>query len=86
MSEPAPASDRDLASIGEARDLARRAKAAQTRLEQLSQAQIDDIVNAMAEAALAEVESLAVMAVQETGYGVVADKVQKNLFAARTVH
>ena len=31
-------------------------------------------------------EPLARLAVEETGYGVVADKVQKNLFAARDVH
>ncbi len=40
----------------------------------------------MAEAAAAHAESLARLAVEETGYGVVADKVEKNLFAARDVH
>ena len=78
--------DRDLISIGEARDQARRAKAVQPRLEQLTQQQVDTIVDAMAAAAAAEAEPLAALAVDETGFGVVADKVQKNLFAARTVH
>ena len=86
MSQPAPASDRDLASIREARDLARRAKRAQGRLAELSQAQIDAIVDAMAAAAAAAAESLATLAVDETGYGLVADKIQKNEFAARKVY
>ena len=86
MSQPPSPSDRDLISIGEAREQARRAKAAQSRLEQLTQQQIDTIVDAMATAAAAEAEPLAALAVDETGFGVVADKVQKNLFAARTVH
>ncbi len=76
----------DQASIAEAQGLARRAKTAQPLLAELSQAQIDRIVDAMAAAALAEVEPLARLAFEETGYGVVADKVQKNLFAARDVH
>ena len=86
MSQPASRSDRDLTSIGEAREQARRAKAAQPRLEELTQQQVDTIVDAMATAAAAEAEPLAALAVDETGFGVVADKVQKNLFAARTVH
>ena len=86
MNSPSPASDRDLTSIGEARDRARRGKAAQPSLERLSQQQVDTIVDAMADAATAEAESLAALAVQETNFGVVADKIQKNLFASRTVH
>ena len=34
----------------------------------------------------AHAEALARLAVEETGYGVVADKVQKNLFASRQVY
>ena len=86
MSQAPTASDRDLASIREARDLARRAKAAQSHLAELSQDQVDGIVGAMAAAAAAEAESLARLAVDETGYGVVADKVQKNLFAAQDIY
>ena len=86
MSQAPTASNRDLASIREARDLAERAKAAQTRLAELSQDQVDRIVDAMAAVAAAEAESLARLAVDETGYGVVADKVQKNLFAARDIY
>jgi acetaldehyde dehydrogenase (acetylating) len=63
-----------------------RAKAAQARLGELSQAQIDAMVDAMAAAAATQAEPLARLAVEETGFGVVADKVQKNLFAALDVH
>lgn len=86
MSEGTPSSDRDLSSVREARALARRAHAAQQRLAELSQDDVDRIVDAMASAAADAAEGLAVLAVEETGYGVVADKVQKNLFAARDVH
>ena len=80
------ASDRDLQSIREARGLARQAKAAQARLAELSQDETDAIVDAAAGAAAADAEPLAVLAAEETGYGVVADKVRKNLFAARDIH
>jgi acetaldehyde dehydrogenase (acetylating) len=84
---PAPAqTDKDLASIAEARALARRAKAAQLVLAEFSQAQVDAIVDAMAAAVTPHAEALARLAVEETGFGVVADKVQKNLFASQRVH
>jgi acetaldehyde dehydrogenase (acetylating) len=82
---PAP-SDRDLASIAEARALVRRAHAAQAVLGECSQAEIDRIVDAMAAAATANAEGLARLAVEETGFGVVADKIQKNLFSSERVH
>ena len=40
----------------------------------------------MAEAVTPHAEALARLAVEETGYGVVADKVQKNLFGSRRVY
>jgi acetaldehyde dehydrogenase (acetylating) len=79
-------SDRDLASVQEARSLARRAKEAAATLAEFSQDQIDAIVDAMASAATAQAEPLARLAHEETGYGVVADKVQKNLFSSQQVH
>jgi acetaldehyde dehydrogenase (acetylating) len=83
----APAqSDKDLASIAEARALARRAKAAQLVLAEFSQAQVDAIIDAMAAAVTPHAEALARLAVEETGFGVVADKVQKNLFSSRQVY
>ena len=87
MAEPSPKqTDRDLASIAEARALARRAKAAWLELAEFSQERIDAIVDAMAAAATPHAEAFARAAVEETGYGVVADKIQKNLFASQKVH
>ncbi len=82
----AATADKDLASIAEARALARTARRAQAQLAELSQEQIDAIVTAMAQAVTPHAEALARLAVEETGYGVVADKVQKNLFASRQVY
>src|ERR1044071_840479 len=82
----APTADKDLVSIQEARSLAQRAKQAAPKLAELSQSQIDRIVDAVAAAARPRAEEFARLAVEETGYGVVADKVQKNLFAAERVH
>src|SRR5215216_449922 len=81
-----PQTDKDLASIAEARGLARAARQAQATLAELSQEQIDAIVTAMAEAVTPHAEALARLAVEETGYGVIADKVQKNLFGSRQVY
>src|ERR1051326_7852858 len=79
-------SDRDLVSIAEARSLARRAKQAWLELAELDQARIDAIVDAMAAAATPQAEAFARLAVEETGYGVVEDKIQKNLFASQKVY
>src|SRR5689334_17595153 len=81
-----PQTDRDLASIAEARALARRAKQAWLELAEFSQERIDAIVDAMAGAATPNAEAFARVAVEETGYGVVADKIQKNLFASEKVY
>jgi acetaldehyde dehydrogenase (acetylating) len=86
LSSVSAPSDRDLASIAEARALARRAKKAWLELAEFTQAQIDAIVDAMAAAATPQAEALARLAVEETGYGIVADKIQKNLFASEKVY
>src|SRR3954467_8399021 len=88
MAEPVtpPQNDRDLASIAEARALARRARQAWLELAELSQDKIDAIVDAMAAAATPCAELFARLAVEETGYGVVDDKIQKNLFASQRVY
>ena len=83
---PTQQTDKDLASIAEARSLARRAKAAQAVLAEFSQAQVDAIVDAMAAAVTPQAEALARLAVEETGFGVVADKIQKNLFSSQRVY
>jgi len=86
MAQPTAQTDRDLTSISEAHSLARRAKAAAPALAELSQQQIDAIVDAMAGAVTPHAEALARLAHEETGYGVVADKVQKNLFSSQKVY
>src|SRR5438477_4741985 len=83
---PSPQSDRDLASIAEARALARRAKHALIELAEFSQERIDAVVDAMAVAATSQAEAFARLAVDETGYGVVEDKIQKNLFSSEKIY
>ena len=55
-------------------------------LAELTQDQIDRIVDAMAAATRPRAEEFARLAVEETGYGVVADKIQKNLFSSERVY
>jgi acetaldehyde dehydrogenase (acetylating) len=86
VQDRASASNKDLESIAQARSRAAAARTAQSLLAELSQEQIDAIVTAMAEAVTPQAEALARLAVEETGYGVVADKVQKNLFSSRQVY
>src|SRR5919107_1317173 len=86
VQDSAPPTDKDLASVAEARALARAARQAQPLLAEFTQEQIDAIVTAMAQAVTPHAEALARLAVEETGYGVVADKVQKNLFGSQRVY
>jgi acetaldehyde dehydrogenase (acetylating) len=86
MAQPTAQTDRDLTSIAEARSLVRRAREAAPALAELSQAQIDAIVGAMAAAVTPQAEALARLACEETGFGVVADKIQKNLFASEKIY
>jgi acetaldehyde dehydrogenase (acetylating) len=86
MSPESQPTDRDLASIAEARELARRAKQAWLQLAEFSQEKIDAVVDAIAAAATPNAEAFARLAVEETGYGVVEDKIQKNLFASEKVY
>jgi acetaldehyde dehydrogenase (acetylating) len=72
--------------MGEARTLARRARAAHLQYAEFSQERIDAVVDAAAGAVAPLAEALATLAVEETGFGVVADKIQKNTFAAVRVH
>ena len=77
--------DKDLFARQEARELARQACEAQKRLGQMTQGQIDAIVEAVAQAFAGEAGALAEQAVRETGFGNVPDKTAKNLFGSRTV-
>lgn len=77
--------DKDLVSVQQARDLVEAAHRAQAAVAQFDQARIDRICEAMAKAALTESARLGAMAVEETGYGIPADKQEKNRFAAEDV-
>jgi acetaldehyde dehydrogenase (acetylating) len=86
MAQTAAPTDRDLASIAQARSLVRRAREVAPVLAEFSQQQIDTIVDAMAAAATPQAEALARLACEETSYGVVEDKIQKNLFASDKIY
>ena len=77
--------DKDLISVQQARDLVEAAHRAQAELARFDQAKIDHICEAMALAALRESPRVAALAVEETGFGVPADKQEKNRFAAEDV-
>src|ERR671915_1471843 len=79
------ASDKDLQSVQQARDLVEAAHRAQTQLARFDQARIDRACEAMAQVALREAARLGAMAVEETGFGIPDDKREKNRFAAEDV-
>lgn len=74
--------DKDLRSIQEVRDLIGQARQAQRTLERMEQADLDRITAAISRAAAEHARRLADMAVEETGFGIPADKEIKNRFAA----
>ena len=78
--------DKDLAARQEARDLCIAAEKAQKQLAQMSQAQLDAIVEAISKAFSRAAEELAELAAVETGFGNAADKTAKNRFAAEDVY
>lgn len=78
--------DGDLLGIQEVRNMLHEAKQAQKLLEQMTQSEVDEIVTQMARSAEAEAERLAALAVDETGFGLTADKKAKNLFVAKDVY
>jgi len=77
--------DNDLVSVQQARDLIDAAHRAQLELARFDQAKVDRICEAMAKAALREGARLGAMAVEETGFGIPADKQEKNRFASEDV-
>ena len=74
--------DNDLLSIQEVRTKVELAYAAWQKYRRFTQEQVDNIVEAMAAAARAHAQRVAVMAVEETGYGNAPDKLAKNLLSA----
>ena len=77
--------DKDLSARQEARLLCRQAEKAQKQLRAMSQAQLDAITESIARAFQNAAAELADLAVRETGFGNVDDKITKNQFASRTV-
>lgn len=74
--------DKDLVSIQEVRTKVEKAYAAWLKYRTYSQEQVDAIVERMAAAGRANAQRLAELAVEETGYGNVKDKIAKNLLNA----
>lgn len=77
--------DQDLTSIQEARDTVARAYEAWKAWSHASQADVDRVCAAMAEAGYQASERLGRLAQEETGYGIAAHKKLKNEFASRMV-
>jgi acetaldehyde dehydrogenase (acetylating) len=77
--------DPDLLSIQEARRLAEAARDAQRQFGHASQAEVDRVCAAMAEAAFAAAERLGRLASEETGYGVPEHKTLKNVLASKVL-
>ena len=77
--------DKDLAARQEARDLCVQGEKAQRILSQMPQEKLDAIVKSIADAFAASAKELARLAAEETGFGNVPDKVEKNRFASQDV-
>ena len=77
--------DKDLKARQEARDLAARAETAQKQLAFMPQEKLDAIVESISKAFSSAATELAELAVRETGFGNVEDKITKNKFASETV-
>ena len=75
--------DKDLLSIQEARTLATQARDAQRKFLHATQAEVDRICAAMAQAAADAAVQLGKMASEETGYGVPEHKTLKNLLSSQ---
>lgn len=78
--------DKDLRSIQEARNLIAKGKEAAIKLATLNEEQVDKIVRNMVRVAEEHAFELAEMAVEETGFGIVNDKVYKNHMASGMVY
>lgn len=78
--------DYDLRSVQEARDLARKGQIATEKLATYTEEQIDRIIRNMVRVAEENAVSLAQMAVEETGFGKVADKTYKNHMASTLLY
>jgi len=80
-----PEFDKDLRSIQQARQMVLSAREAQKIWGFVTQAEVDRVCEAMAEAAYGAAERLGRMAAEETGFGVPEHKTIKNQFASKAV-
>lgn len=78
--------DKDLLSMQEVRELVASAKKAQQELSEMGQEQVDKIIHSIADAGVRNAKRLAIMANEDTGFGVVEDKIIKNIFASSGVY
>jgi len=78
--------DNDLESIQEARNLLQTAHDAWLKFEEFPEDQVERILLEISKTGIANAESLARLAVEETGYGTVEHKTLKNLFCADDVY
>lgn len=78
--------DEDLKSIQQARSLIRESREAFQAYHTFTQEAVDRIVRDMVRAGAEAAERLAKMAVDETGFGRVESKIEKNLFATKVLH
>ena len=78
--------DKDVQSIQEARVLARQGKVAAQQFATYTEEQVDRILRNMVKKALDNAVVLAKMAVEETGFGKVEDKVFKNYLGSQFVY
>jgi acetaldehyde dehydrogenase (acetylating) len=78
--------DKDLRSVQEARDLARKGQVAAEQIATFSEEQIDKILRSMKETASKHAACLAEKAVRETGFGKVLDKTYKNHAASTLLY
>lgn len=78
--------DKDLRSIQQARNLARKGKVAANKIADFNEEQIDKIIRNMVKVAKEHEVCLAQMAVEETGFGKVLDKATKNNLASTVLY
>ena len=78
--------DYDLQTVQEARNLARQAQKAEDVFCKFTNEQVDRILQNMVRVAEENATKLARMAVEETGFGKVEDKIVKNQVASRDVY
>ncbi|NLV81628.1 MAG: acetaldehyde dehydrogenase (acetylating) [Synergistaceae bacterium] len=78
--------DKDLLSMQEVRALIATSKKAQSEFATKDHAYIDRIIKSIANAGVRNAERLGIMATEDTGFGIPADKTIKNVFGSRITY